>query len=99
MKAQLTHHLLTALLGVVFTAELSLPASPVTYQGRLAKDASPANGNYDLRCTLYESANGSAEVAGGRGNPRAKGRPVGVARLGRPRNRCRDSRFPCGRGP
>src|SRR5437867_792005 len=36
-----------------------------TYQGRLTDNGSPANGNYDLRCALFDAASGSGQV----GNP------------------------------
>src|SRR5882672_2197926 len=35
-----------------------------TYQGRLAESGGAANGNYDLRCTLYDLSAGGTIVAG-----------------------------------
>lgn len=35
-----------------------------TYQGRLVENGSPANGSYDLRCTLYDALSGGSAVAG-----------------------------------
>jgi hypothetical protein len=35
-----------------------------TYQGKLANDGNPANGNYDLRFTIYDSSGGPTVVAG-----------------------------------
>ncbi|HWX19610.1 MAG TPA: hypothetical protein VN578_06860, partial [Candidatus Binatia bacterium] len=35
-----------------------------TYQGRLTDNGSPANGNYDLRFTLYDAASGGAVLGG-----------------------------------
>src|SRR5438046_2972150 len=35
-----------------------------TYQGRLTDGGSPANGNYDLRFTIYDSDAGGTVVAG-----------------------------------
>jgi len=55
MKARLTHHLLAALLGVVFTAERAIHASPITYQGRLVESGVPASGIYDLMFSLHNA--------------------------------------------
>jgi hypothetical protein len=38
--------------------------SSFTYQGRLNDNASPANGTYDLRFTIYDAAGGGSQVGG-----------------------------------
>jgi FG-GAP-like repeat len=64
MKAQLTRHLLAALLSVAFTAEIHAQPSAFTYQGQLTDNGSPANGIYDLRFTIYDLDTGGSVIAG-----------------------------------
>jgi hypothetical protein len=55
-----------AVLGILFggsTAALA-QGTAFTYQGRLNDSASPANGSYDLKLTLYDSVSGGLVVAG-----------------------------------
>jgi len=62
MKSRLTHHLMAALLGVVFTAELRAQTRAFTYQGHLTESGRPANGNYDFELALYDVLNGGSSV-------------------------------------
>jgi hypothetical protein len=39
-----------------------LGSSTTTYQGRLTEAAAPANGEYDLRFTLYDAVNGGSQT-------------------------------------
>jgi len=54
------HHLLAALMGVAFTAELTAQTGAITYQGRLADQNRPTAGIYDLRFGLYDAASGGS---------------------------------------
>jgi hypothetical protein len=64
MKTQLTVHLMAALIGVVFTAELMAQPTAFTYQGQLTENGVPATGFYDLEFTLYDSSGGVSIVGG-----------------------------------
>ena len=56
---------LTALLGLLGGIVTAEPlGTAFTYQGKLTDGGNPANGNYDLRFTIYDSPGGPAVVAG-----------------------------------
>lgn len=46
------------------TGPLAAQITAFTYQGRLTDNGAPANGIYDLRFTIYDSASGGEAVAG-----------------------------------
>ncbi len=65
----LTHSVnLTALLMLVFKAQLTAQPTTFTYQGRLLESGTPADGTYDMRFTLYDAVNNGNVVAGPRTN-------------------------------
>ena len=52
-----------ALMGSFVSDIIAAPVGTAfTYQGRLKSAGQPANGNYDLRFTLYDAASGSGQV-------------------------------------
>ena len=57
-----------SLLTIIALAGLGLPppaqGPAFTYQGRLNDGANPANGNYDLRFTIYDAITNGGAVAG-----------------------------------
>jgi len=60
---------LLATLVVSFDSALSAPLGTIfTYQGRLNDGTNPANGNYELRLTLFDSQNSGALIAGPKTN-------------------------------
>jgi Chaperone of endosialidase len=64
MKTQLRLILFASVLGVSL-AGARAQGTAFTYQGRLNDGASPANGNYDLRFTIYDSTNNPGIVIAG----------------------------------
>src|SRR3989442_5211053 len=55
-RALKTSLLLLGLLLSVSTAQAQGPTTSFTYQGRLTDGGAPANNNYDLQFTLWDSA-------------------------------------------
>ena len=64
MKTRIQDCLLTALLGVVFTAELAAQPTAFTYQGRLTDNGNPINGFFDITFSLWNAASGPSQVGG-----------------------------------
>ena len=68
MKTSIIHALKKLITGIAFLGGVlsHLHAAPLstafTYQGRLADGATPANGLYDMRFTLFDAASGGAQV-------------------------------------
>ena len=62
----LRYGLLAFLLSVINFpfSTLFAQGSAFTYQGRLTDSGSPANGNYDLRFTLYDAISGGTILGG-----------------------------------
>jgi hypothetical protein len=69
MKTKLTLNVATVLLSLLtLMAQLSTAhaqGTAFTYQGRLNDGASPANGIYDLRFTIYASTNSPGTIVAG----------------------------------
>ncbi|HEY2952151.1 MAG TPA: hypothetical protein VGK40_06195, partial [Verrucomicrobiae bacterium] len=67
MKRNQTTLLAFIAFTVFFTSvgRLNAQGTGFTYQGRLTDNGNPANGNYDLRCALFDAATGSGQI----GNP------------------------------
>ena len=61
IKLTLAISLLGQLAGAYHAAAIG---TAFTYQGRLADNGSPANGNYDLQFTVWDSAVGGLQVGG-----------------------------------
>src|SRR5262249_22779625 len=64
--ASIVRSALVALLAIL-NAQLSIcfaQGTAFTYQGHLNDGGSPANGNYDLRFAVYDSAGGGNNIAG-----------------------------------
>ncbi len=68
MKTKLTLKVATALLSLSTLihqpSTVLAQGTAFTYQGRLNDGASPANGSYDLRFTVYDSSGGPTVIAG-----------------------------------
>lgn len=62
MKTTAAPHLVAALLGVAFAADVHAQSTAFTYQGRLTDGGSTAHGSYDLKFTLHDSASGGGVV-------------------------------------
>ncbi|HAV62637.1 MAG TPA: hypothetical protein DCY13_09755, partial [Verrucomicrobiales bacterium] len=62
MKTPLAHHVLAALLGVVFTAELHAQSTAFTYQGRLNADGTPYTGLAEMQFGLWSAAADGSQV-------------------------------------
>src|SRR5438128_5965697 len=54
--------LLIALLLSLSSSRAMAQTSAFTYQGRLTDGGTPANGNYDLQFTLWDSASGGSQI-------------------------------------
>jgi hypothetical protein len=54
--------LLILALTIVSVGAVAAQSSSFTYQGRLTDGSTPANGNYDLRFALFDSAAGSSQI-------------------------------------
>jgi hypothetical protein len=57
--------LLTSCLLIIISRSAIAQGTAFTYQGRLNDGGSPANGNYDLRFTIYDSTNDPGVVIAG----------------------------------
>src|SRR5947199_9494643 len=54
--------LLIALLLSFSSGRAMAQTTAFTYQGRLTDSSTPANGNYDLQFTLWDSASGGSQI-------------------------------------
>ena len=64
MDRKLLPTLTTGLYFVCAAAVAASLTTAVTYQGRLNDGANPANGNYDLKFTVYDALTGGSIVGG-----------------------------------
>jgi len=62
MKAQLNFILPVILLGVIPNLHLHAQSTAFTYQGSLSDNSRPAQGFFDLRFSLWDSASGPSQV-------------------------------------
>ena len=69
MKITLPRALLITILALLMSDARSIAATPLgtafTYQGRLNNGTNAANGNYDFRFTVYDSANTAGNIIAG----------------------------------
>src|SRR2546428_12533160 len=64
---------LFALLLLLNAGRVVAQTSAFTYQGRLTDGGTPANGNYDLQFTLWDSASGGSQIGSTPGLPPGAG--------------------------